>query len=360
MRYILSLFLFVTVSSHVSAQKVVPFIDFSGFFKSFQDGFFRQIEFQRVREFKTGDDVVAYIDFRGNLRVFDGSQPEDISNVQVEYEVSDHLMIWKIGPTLNMWDDGEMRTLTYFADQYILRDSIIVFNDTRFNSVHVYYDGDIYELYKSSGTVAMPEVVGENIVAFRDNGNFNKVFWNGQIYELDVWHNKYSFSAGTDILAFNDPVNGTFAIFEDGQFLDVEDFRMNSYKAGRGFVVYENVNNDLMIYKDGATKKLTNFGADFYDVVDDVVIWTENGFTYGYANGQKIELAKFEVNNYKLKNNVIAFTNIMGGVDAVIDGKLKTLTTLQNVEFTIHGNAVLLESFNSTFTLYINGREYRD
>ncbi len=360
MRYILTLFLFATVFFQASAQQVVPFIDFSGFFKSYQDGFFRQIEFQRVREFKTGDDVVAYIDFRGNLRVFDGSKPVDISNVQVEYEVSDHLMIWKIGPTLNMWDDGEMRTLTYFADKYILRDSIIVFNDTRFNSVHAYYDGEVYELYKSSGTVAMPDVVGENIVAFRDNGNFNKVFWNGQIYELDVWHNKYAFSAGTDILAFNDPVNGTFAIFEDGQFLDVEDFRMNSYKTGRGFVVYENVNNDLMIYKDGATKKLTNFGADFYDVVDDVAIWTENGFTYGFANGQKIELAKFEVNHYELKNNVIVFRNIMGGVDALIDGKLKTLTTLQNVQFSVHGNAVLLESFNSTFTLYIDGKEYRN
>lgn len=345
---------------NATAQEVVPFIDFNGFFKSYQNGFFRQIEFQRVREFKTGDDVVAYIDFRGNLRVFDGTKPKDISNVQVEYEVSDHLMTWKIGPTLNLWDNGEMRTLTYFADQYVLRDSIVVFNDTRFNSVHVYFQGDVYELYRSSGTVAMPDVVGENIVAFRDNGNFNKVFWKGQIYELDVWHEKYPYSAGTDILAFNDPINGTFAIFENGEFLDVEDFRMNSYKAGRGFVVYENVNNDLMMYKDGETAKLTNFGADFYDVKDDVVIWTENGFTYGYSNGQKFELAKIIVTNYEIKNNVIVFRNMIGGVDALIDGKLKNLTTLQNVNFTIHGDAVLLESFNKTFSLHIDGREYRN
>lgn len=206
----------------------------------------------------------------------------------------------------------------------------------------------------------MPDVVGENIVAFRDNGNFNKVFWKGQIYELDVWHEKYPYSAGTDILAFNDPINGTFAIFENGEFLDVEDFRMNSYKAGRGFVVYENVNNDLMMYKDGETAKLTNFGADFYDVKDDVVIWTENGFTYGYSNGQKFELAKIIVTNYEIKNNVIVFRNMIGGVDALIDGKLKNLTTLQNVNFTIHGDAVLLESFNKTFSLHIDGREYRN
>lgn len=360
MKYLLSFLCSFLLVFGASAQNVVPFTDFSGFFKSFQNGFFRQIEFQRVREFKTGDDVVAYIDFRGNLRVFDGTKPLDISNVQVEYEVSDHLMTWKIGPTLNLWDGGDMRTLTYFADKYILRDSIVVYNDTRFNTVNVYYDGEVYELYRSSGTVAMPDMVGENIVAFRDNGNFNKVFWNGQIYELDVWHDPYRYSAGTDIIAFNDPINGTFAIFENGEFFDVEDFRMNSYKAGRGFVVYENQNNDLMIYKDGETEKLTNFGADFYEVKDDVVIWTENGFTYGYANGKKFELAKFVVDGYQMKNNVIAFTNVMGGVDALIDGKLKTLTNLRNVKYSIHGNAVLLESMNSTFDLHINDKVYHN
>lgn len=360
MKHILSLLCAFFLVFGSSAQKVVPFTDFNGFFKSYQNGFFRQIEFQRVREFKAGDDLVAYINYRGNLTVFDGTKPEEISNVQVEYQVSDHLMTWKIGPTLNLWDGGEMRTLTYFADQYVLRDSIVVFNNTRFNSVHAYYNGQVYELYKSSGIVAMPDVVGENIVAFRDNGNYNKVFWNGDIYDLDVWHDRYKYSAGTDIVAFNDPVNGTFAIFENGQFLDVENFRMNSYKAGRGFVVYENVNNDLMIYQNGSTKKLTNFGADFYEVKDDVVMWTENGFTYGYANGEKFELAKFRVEEYELKNNVIVFKNIIGGVDALIDGKLKTLSTLMNVDFTIYGNAVLLESFNQTFTLHIDGKEYRN
>ena len=360
MKYCLSLFAIITLFLSASAQDVVPFTDFSGFFKSFQNGFFRQIEFQRVREFKTGDDVVAYIDYRGNLRVFDGSKPLDISNVQVEYEVSDHLMTWKIGPTLNLWDDGDMRTLTYFADQYVIRDSLVVFNDTRWNSVNVYYNGEIYELYRSSGTVAMPDVVGDNIIAFRDNGNFNKVFWRGEIFELDVWHDLYPYSAGSDILAFNDPINGTFAIFEDGEFFDVEDFKMTSYKAGRGFVVYENLNSDLMIYKDGETAKLTNFGADFYEVVDDVAIWTENGFTYGYANGQKFELAKFIVKGYQMKNNVIAFTNVMGGVDALIDGKMKNLTNLTNARYSIHGNAVLLETMNRTFNLFINGREFRN
>lgn len=360
MNYCLS-FLFLSILSlGASAQNVIPFVDFSGFFKSYQNGFFRQVEFQRIKEFKAGDDVVAYVDFRGNLRVFDGTEPKNIANVQAEYEVSDHLMIWKIGPTLNLWDAGELRTLTYFADKYVLRDSMVVFNDTRFNTLNVYYNGQIIELFKSTGDVLMPDMVGENIIAYRDNGNYNKVFWRGSIFDLDVWHKPFEYSVGTDIVAFNDPINGSFAIFENGEFLDVEEFAMNSYQAGRGFVVYENRNNDLMIYQDGTSQKLTNFGASFYEVKDDVAIWTENGFTYGFSNGVKYELAKFAVKNYQLKNDVIVFTNMMGGVDALIDGKVKTLTNLMDVKFTIYGSAVLLESFNSTFSLYIDGREFRN
>ena len=47
---------------------------------------------------------------------------------------SDHLLGYKIGPTLNMWDDGKLSALTYFAQDYKVKDSIIVFDDTRFNT----------------------------------------------------------------------------------------------------------------------------------------------------------------------------------------------------------------------------------
>ena len=49
----------------------------------------------------------------------------------------------------------------------------------------------------------------------------NKVFWRGKIYDLDVWHNRFEFEGGTDMLAFNDPINGTFAVFEKGEFCPI-------------------------------------------------------------------------------------------------------------------------------------------
>lgn len=354
---ILSLFLLISLTSF--SQTVTPLLDFNGFFKDFQNGYFRQVELQRIKEYKSGDNICAYVDFRGNLIAYDGKTKKQLANLSVEYRVSDNLMTWRIGETLNMWDNGKIQTLSFNVKNYWVRDNIIVFEDMRFNSVNVYFQGRIYPLYTSMGDLQPPNSVGENIVAFKDNGDFNKVFWNGQIFELDVWQTPYNFQTGTDILAFNDPISGTFAVFENGAFLDVEEFHVNKYRAGRGFVVYENRNDDLVFYENGNVVQLTNFGASQWEVKDDVVCWVENGFTYVYSNGVKTEIARYIPKEYMLKNDVVAFRNIMGGVSALVDGKIHEITNQMNSEFEIFGKKVLVKLFNSSYIVLWNGKNYR-
>ena len=103
-------------------QNVIPFVDFNNYFRSFQDDNFRVVEFQQIIDFKGGDEFVAYIDNKGNLRIFDGSKPKDISNLNLEYKVSDHLLAWKVMNTINIWDAGKMKTLTYNGINYEVRD----------------------------------------------------------------------------------------------------------------------------------------------------------------------------------------------------------------------------------------------
>lgn len=247
MKYIISL-LVVLMSFLVIAQKVVPFEDFNYYFRTFQNDNFRQLEFQRIKEYKAGDDLVAYIDNRGNLRVWDGQNRQDVSNMNVQYQVSDYLMAYNIGPTLNVWDQGKLKTLTYFASEYVVKDSLIIYQDTRFNTVNAYWNKKTFELYRLTDELYMPEVIGENIVAFKENGNLFKIFWRGQFYDIGVWNGTIDFQAGTDILCFNDPTTRTFAVFEKGNFVDVESFWMKRYKAGRGFVVYEDLNGNIKYY----------------------------------------------------------------------------------------------------------------
>lgn len=355
----ISVLIFLVTAISGFSQKVIPFEDFNYYFRTFENENFRQLEFQRIKEYKAGDDLIAYIDNRGNLRLYDGNERKDISNMNVQYQVSDHLMAYNIGPTLNMWDDGKLQTLTYFSRNYEVKDSIIVFEDTRFNTVNVYWNKQVYTLYTLTGDLYMPVAIGDNIVAFKDNGNYYKVFWRGQIYDLGVWNGVIEFQADTDILCFNDPTTRTFALFENGQFLDVEQFYMKKYKSGRGFLVYEDLNGNLMYYKDGEKVQLTNFSASFWEVKDDLVVWGENSFVFAYQNGQKIQVTNFTPKDYLLKNNVFAFRNIMGGVSALVDGKVSEITNQTDSEYEIYGNSVLVKLFNRSFIVFKNGRKFQ-
>ncbi len=145
----------------------------------------------------------------------------DITNLNVVYQVSDYLMGYMIGPTLNMWDQGELSTLTYFARNFSVKDSLIVFEDTRFNTINAYWKDSSYMLTTLMRDLEMPAAIGENIVVFKDNGNMFKTFWNGEVYEIDVWNNPQyvRFEVGTDIMCFNDPTTQTFVVFDKGVFL---------------------------------------------------------------------------------------------------------------------------------------------
>jgi hypothetical protein len=351
-------FLVFFLSVSAFGQKPIAFVDFNNFFRSFQSGQFRQLEFQLIEEFKAGDDLVAYIDNRGNLRVYDGVKTKDIANLKVEYTVSDHLLTWKIGNTLNLWDDGDMRTLSFNAAQYAVRDSMVVFMDMRYNNINVYEKGESKPIAMSTGDLNMPLSMGENCLAFKDNGDFYKLYWNGKVIDLDVWVGSIVFSSGTDVIAFNDPTTRTFAVFDKGIITDVEQFFVKTYQAGRGFVVYEDLNGNLIKYENGLKTPLTRFSASFYEVKDDVVIWVENGFLYMESNGKKWQVCNYTPLRYKVKNDVLVFENAMRGISIAKDGKLQDITNQMDAEFEIYGSSVLVRLFNNSYIVFANDRKY--
>jgi len=340
------------------AQPVVPFIDFNNYFRIFDNNNFRTIEMQPIVSYQAGDEFVAYIDNRENLRIFDGKERKDITNLNVKFSISDHLLAYNVGPTLNMWDAGKLKTLTYFAKDYVVKDSIIVYEDTRYNSVNVYYNKQTYVLYTVTGTLYMPTAIGDNIVAFKDNGGFYKVFHRGQIYDLGVWNGDIEFKIGCDILCFNDPTQRSFALFENGNFYDMETQYMKKYKAGRGFIVYEDLNGNLWHYKDGEKTELSNFGATFWEVQDDMVVWGENNYVFTFSNGEKKEVCNFIPKDYLLKNNVFAFRNIAGGVSAFVNGSVKEITLQGDSDYSIYGNIVLVKLFNRTYIVLKDGEKF--
>lgn len=352
----LSLF-FVLLAFSVQSQ-IAPFIDFNGYFRTFYKNNFRQLEFQRIQSFEAGDNLVAYIDNKGDFKVYDGENVIPLTNMNVQYKMSDYHLAWNVGPGLFYLENRDKKLLTTFGRNYIVTDSLIVFEDTRFNTVNVVYNGTVIPIYQTTGEMSMPQVIGDNIIAFKDNGDLYRVFWRGKLYELGVWMQPIDFNAGTDMLTFNDPTHRTFAIFENGEFLDLESRYVNKYKSGRGFAVYEDVNGNLWHYAKGKKTALSNFSASFWDVKDDIVVWSENSMVYAFANGEKTRVSTYIPKDYQLKNGVFAFRNIMGGVSCFINGKVTEITNQMDAKYTIYGNLVLVELFNKTFVVFSNGNLY--
>lgn len=344
-----------------AAAQIFPYMDFNNFFKTFNDGYFMQIEHQPVTDVFFGDEFVAYNNAQRDFKVFYEGQTQVLTNQNASYKASDHLIAWNIGPIINYFEDGKSHSLTSFGGKYAVTDSLIVFQDTRYYTLNVVYQGKVIQLMQTTDELRMPEVIGDNILVFRDNGNLYKVFWRGEIYELGVWNGqqKFEFSAGTDMLAFNDPLNRTFAIFENGEFLDVEMVYANKMKACRGFVVYEDVQGNLRYYGKGVKKELASF-FQYWDAKDDVVFWGQANSTFTLFKGEAKLVSNYIVKDWELKNDVIAFRNNVGGVSGYINGTLKDITNFTNTEFTVNGHMVCITQSNRSVIIWYNGTTYND
>lgn len=354
-------FLFCFLPFLSGAQTIFAYTDFNNFFKVFRDGYFMQIEHNPVSDVQIGDEMIAYMNVQKDFKIYDGKTAQMITNQIVQYKMSDHILAWNIGPIINYRVNGKSHTVTSFGGEYAVTDSLLVYQDTRYNTVNAIYNDKTYQLYQTTGDLYMPDAIGDNVIMFRDNGNLYKAFWQGKIYEMGVWSGNqgYQFSAGTDIIAFNDPATRTFAVFEKGEFMDVESVYVNKYEAGRGFIVYEDVQGNLKYYSNRDKEELSSFYQG-WDVKDDVAMWNESNMTYAYIFDKKHMVCNYIPKDYELKNDVIAFRSNMGGVAGFINGELKEISNLPDLEYTINKHSVMVRQKNRSVMVLFKGQVYRD
>jgi hypothetical protein len=344
-----------------AAQSIFTYTDYNGFIHAANNGYFSQIEHQDVSDMTLGDELIAYKNSQKDFKVYNGTQTKLLTNQMVDYKLSDHLLAWNIGSLLFYYENGVSHNITSFGGQYAVSDSLIVYQDTRYYTLNVIYQGKVIQLMQQTAAMYMPVAIGDNMVVFRDNGDVYKVFWQGEIYEIGVLSgtNYFQFSVGTNILAFNDPNTRTFAAFQNGAFVDVEDMQVGKMKACRGFVVYEDIQGNLKYYGNGEQKELASY-YQFWDAKDDVVIWGESNSTYAFNFGKKFQLSNYSIKEWKLKNDVIAFRTNVSGVAAAINGQIKEITTLSNNDYWINGHGVLVQFQNKSVVVLNQGKLTND
>ena len=358
----LKIFAIFFLAVNVSAQDfwgLGPFTNLQGYFKAFHNGVVRQLEYLPVKSFQVGDNLLGYIDNKGDVKVFQGGQVKMIAGIANNYVVGDNILVLSQGPVTSVWMDGQGQLLTNFGRRYVVTDSLVVFEDTQSNFVKLWYNGEIKELYGVIGDMYLPSSVGDNIVAFKAGGGTHFVFYRGRFYELDTYREQIKFSCGRDIAAFNDPVHMSFAIFENGHFLDLDPMHAKRFIAGISCVTYLDQNLNLHYYKAGNLTTLSNYSPDYWDANDHMVIWGEGDLFQVWDGKQTITAAYYKPERWVIKNNVVAFQNQMKGVDCVINGEVVNITNEPVIDFYISGSMVVLELPNKSFLCYTAGRKVR-
>ncbi|MFN5416492.1 MAG: hypothetical protein ACK5B9_05505 [Flavobacteriia bacterium] len=350
--------IFLTCFLFEVSSQIAPFIDFNKFFKTFYKDNFRQLEFQQIRSFEGSDLYTVYIDFRGDFKLYDGENTQLITNQIIKYKLSDGQLAWAIANALYCYSNNKKELLTVFGNRFEVSDSLIIFEDTRFNTLNYRYQNTNHQLVQSTGDLQFPLKIGDNTVVYKDNGDFIKFLWRGQSFDYNVYTRAINFDAGMDVICFNDPINQSFTVFDKGEMLDLESMFVKKYKAARGFIVYEDIQGNLWHYQNGEKQQLSNFSANFWEAKDDLVIWEENSYIYTFYKGEKKQLLNYIPADYKIKNSTLVYRNSLGGISVFCQGKSEEITKQTQSSYEIYGNTVLVELFNKSFVVYHEGKKF--
>ncbi|RYM32317.1 hypothetical protein ERX46_13610 [Brumimicrobium glaciale] len=354
-----SLLILILISFQLNAQRVFPLLDNRDYFKSFHEGQTRQLDYLKPIDYKYSEEIIAFIDNKSDLNVYDGREKEKLTGLANDYKLGMNMVAWNTGPIVSVWDNGRTVTLTRFGRDYEVSDSLVVFEDRRDNAVRVYYKGEIHDLYYSISDVYLPQYIGSNTVAFRGNGDVHYAFIGGKIVELGVFNDQIEFAAGANLVAFNDPFNQSFAVAFRNQVLDVEPTMVKSYKAGYDQFVYTDRNGNLKAYIDGGLTTLSSF-PNFYEVFRDMVVWGENGVLYTYNNGTRYEIANYIPDEYKIRAGIVAFRNLNGGVSVFHNNQVEIVSNLTGAPFEVNGNTVRVQVSRGNYVFFKNGFTYQE
>jgi hypothetical protein len=329
------------------------------YLKSFQNGQERQVDYLRPIDLKYSEEIIAYIDNKSDFFIYDGVRKEKMTGLANDYKIGINIAAWNTGPIVSVWDNGKQRTLTQFGGRYEVSDSMVVFEDRRDNAMRVYYSDSIYDLYYSVTDLVFPKAIGSNSVAYIGNGNVHYSFIAGKTVEIGVINDPVNYQPGGNIVAFNDPFHQSFAISLRNEVLDLETIMVNDYKAGYDLVVYRDRNENLKGYIDYELVTLSNYSAQFYDVFRDVVVWGENGIFYTYMNGRKYEICNYIPQEYKIRNGIVAFRNMNGGVSVFYNEQVKIISNLTDAPFEVNGSTVRIQVNRGNFIFFKNGKTYQ-
>jgi len=349
---------FTSLSGILFAQNITTFTDANRRLYEFNAGAVQQIYYQITKDVLVSTKHICIVDSKGDVYIYFDGTKEMIAQTHSEIINTDHLLFVRTATILRIFDQGVIHMLSPNAISWGVGDSLVLFQDVIGGYLKYYYQNEVVELSMMVGNYPiMPGEVGSNVFVFKANGGSNSVFWHGKFFELFNSQSSVTFSAGQDVVAFNDPINNTFTAFDNGYIIDLERQFAKTYTAGDNFIYYLDAND---VHKVVREERVIELGLiiQIVAVTDSLVIYTDIGATKVWFNEKIYQIFNNKITDYQTDGGIIAYKNAVGGVSAFIRGKEIDITKTRVDNFKLVGSTILLQFGPSSYSVWWNGKIY--
>lgn len=304
---LLSIVLFIYGSSQ--AQYLAAFNDNQNQFWAFEAGMFNQLEDNEVLDYQVGGTLIAYLDDASNFKIYQFGEVQTLIEIApVEFTATDYLLGYSLFDSLYVYNDEKIQTLSTDCEEFLIMDSIIVWQTKSEGTLRVYYNGEITTIAEELLDFKFETfMAGDNLFAFVNplTDEFT-IFYRGALTVLDYDAEEMEFQAGCDIIAFTDKRDQSFNVFYKDEKIELDIYEPKSFQVGDQMMAYINNQDELYHFENGEIKSITS-DPSFYKVKDHILVYAQQGSFKTVCKGQKYIVEQYIPQPYYIDENTIAY-----------------------------------------------------
>ena len=356
MRFITTL-LFFCLTTLVVAQDITAFTDANRKLYMFNKGRINMVELQQTKDLQIGNHYIAYGNMRNDYFVIWEGIKQKIAQGQTIFFETDNILVATYTSILKVVDHGEIKNLTSYYMNFGYGDSLVLFQDRIGGHLKCYYQDTSVQIAQLVGNYTIDaNQVGNNVFAYGDVAGNYYAFQNHKFYPLLSASVKPFFSAGLNVIAFNNTRDNTFNVYKNGEIYEIDSQEALAYKAGDNFVYYKDQSESSYVFFEDETYDL-GYELENVLIFDSIVAYNNSDYLNIWFKGETYTIYNTnKVNDYQVDGGILAYINNIGGVSAFVRGKETVITKQKVQDFWLNGNTIVLKFSPSSYAIWWNGK----
>lgn len=353
---LLSLLMFI-ITFFTYSQNITAFTDANRKLYLFNNGQISMVEIQQTKNLQIGNHYIAYGNVRDDYFVIWEGIKQRIAQGQTNFFETDNILVATYTSILKVVDDGEIKNLTSYYMNFGYGDSLVLFQDRIGGHLKYYYKDTIVQFAQLVGDYSIDaNQVGNNVFAYGDVAGNYFAFQNHKFYPLLSTSTKPFFSAGLNVIAYNNNRNNTFNIYKNGEVYEIDSQEALDYKAGDNFVYYKDQSETGYVFYEDDTQEL-GYELENVLVFDSIVAYNNSDYLNLWFKGETYTIYNTNnVTDFQVDGGILAYINNIGGVSAFVRGEETVITKQKVQDFWLNGNTIVLKYSSSSYAIWWNGK----